>query len=240
MILRNFRSFGLLAVAVLLSHAQAKANFVIEYQIDTNSPVTAVNSPSNLGGSSFTGIDGDISFLNLSGGSNSPGSPTIARELTSSLDIANNGTGQHTVTIWITSQDFTSPTAPPALLFSSHIAGTASDPMGDAINFQSFADSGNAAGSAGATGASTPLQTPVILPDLTFKSDSSSTVTTLSSPYSITEKITLTLSAGSDVNFSTRSQLTVPEPGTLIILASGLPLLGFFGARRRRKTTIAA
>src|SRR5262249_12597149 len=106
---------------LLLRPAPAAAYIEIDYSID--------NGPRQFGAVSPTGTSVSFNASHLGGffdvamtfaSSNSPGDPTIAYIQQSNTWIsADYSSGQHTLTIYASSTDFTAPTTPPPLKLSA-------------------------------------------------------------------------------------------------------------------------
>ncbi len=183
------------------------------------------------GNSNFDGFN--INLLATS--SNSPGTATIAQLTGTNLSITNNNSS--TATLYITFGDggFASPTTPPNLVLDSHIGGTVV--IGNAANLLTYSSYVNPDNSQnGTSGFTSGVQSPGITSG-SFSNDAFLTLTSLVSPYSVTELFAITLAPGAEINFSTSSTLSpaVPEPSSIALLAiSALGLTGFVLGRRRK------
>jgi hypothetical protein len=121
------------------------------------------------------------------------------------------------------------PTAPPTITLFSHIGGTVLVPgTGDAVSLISCVNTG-VGGCPGTFNAPTITPTLPTTANGSFDGDSMLDIASLASPYSVDELITVTLAAGSQINFSASTTLqAVPEPvsiaslGSIVLLISGL------------------
>jgi hypothetical protein len=120
----------------------------------------------------------------------------------------------------------------------SHIGGTvAAGGAADVMTFQSYVDPANGQNFTGAGTLTTGPQSPSITGTGSYSNDHTLVITSLGTPYSITERFSITMSPGAEVNFSSSTTLSsvVPEPSTMAI--AGLGAIGFlgYGLRRRLK-----
>jgi len=229
----------LLAVLFLVAMApMAHAGLEINYSIDGGGTVTcgpiAGANPSvlcpNVVGPPLT-----ITLLGAS--SNSPGTSVPSQEASATVDISNVNGATHSIVINVISTGFTTPVTPPAIELLSHIGGTVV--TGSAANLLGMISCIDTTNSQTA-GCPATFNAPTITPSMTsvgsFQGDSNSLIASLGSPYAIDEKISLTLGAHSNINFSASTSLIqTPEPmsivflGSVVLLCSGL-------ARRKRKS----
>ena len=161
----------------------------------------------------------------------------MADEPSSSLLLSNNGSAAATITIEVSGNMYTAPTSTSSnLTLASHVGGTVLiGGTGNSFTYQSCVDPANnnnrpvGAGCA-APGIPSGISTPSITSAGAFMDTETSTIGPLSGPYGLDESYTITLAAGSEINWSASTTLTggsstVPEPNSLAL--AGLGLLGF-------------
>src|SRR5262249_55659885 len=150
--------------------------------------------------------------------------PTLALLLSSTLSLMNtNASGTATAHLLIGDTGFRAPTGSVSLL--SHIGGSVA--IGDSLNTMSFfssIDQGNGQNVSPGT-FNTAAVSPNISAAGSYDATNSAAISLLSAPYSITENLTITLSAGSIMNYSSSTTVspgTVPEPASLLVVGTSL------------------
>jgi hypothetical protein len=203
---------------------------------------TAVSADTGiLNGNLAAGGFGAYSFSNLGGSSNNPGSSLLgplggAYILTSgNLIVTPGGSGESTpITVTLTEGGFVLPTSSPSLVES----GT--------VNFAGATGSLDSTGVlTDATGAATTVSIPTLTETSIPPSSSASTSPgTYVTPFTLDSQTTLVLDAATGLNgsngFSQKVQLiaasSVPEPASLVMMLTGMPLpLVVMGLLRRRR-----
>jgi hypothetical protein len=229
-----------LAGALVLASSSAWATIAISYTVDAGGPVSPVcvtngNVLTDCG-PSFNTAGNIFSVSGLQANSNSPGDATFDRLNSSSTVLTNLTTGTHTIVFSIYADGFNIPGAP-ALLTSS-IGGSVGP--GSAANLLSFRSCvSTTAGAACVGGVQTANLTPIITgtpPD--FSDSNSAPVATLGIPYTLSEILTITLGAGSSMNFAATTRLiptAVPEPASVLLFGSCLALAATWLRRRATK-----
>ena len=229
-----FSLVGLMFAA--LAH-DAAANLLAEVSFNGGAFVSICTAPSGsiCGGS----VGGGGLVLNMAAAqSNSPGTPTLAFLLSSALSLMNtNASGTATAHLLIGDTGFRAPAG--AVTMLSHIGGSVA--VGDPLNTMSFfssIDQGNGQNVSPGT-FNTAAVSPNIAAAGSYEASNSAAIPLVSAPYSMTENLTITLSAGSIMNYSASttlspSTLSVPGPSTLLLVGSALVGFAVHVARRKR------
>jgi hypothetical protein len=244
---------GLLGVLAIAAFAPlAHANYQIAYQIGAGAITPCLNNPDSTnttGTPACSGSGSGISIVNLTGSSNSPGTPGIAMEFSSSGSLTNNNaTGAVTISVWFAAQGFTMPVTGGGVTAINYVSNSS----GTSINTQALSTLGlrscvdeSATGGVGANFCVTPAAS-LTNTTLTYPAGLGGAVndsvktsfSPLTSPYVLSQLVTISLQAGDSVNFSMSQALTpVPEP-TSIVLLGGVLLATVSAIRRKRNQAV--
>jgi len=225
----------------------ARAGFVITIADTTNSVSKTFTFGAPVSGqtdSTFLGVEqmaittqvGDIFVSVELARSNTPGTPSLSFVDQSGNGIVNTSTSARSLSISVTSTDFTAPTAPPALTFTSTLTANVVTGTVTAGTFNSYIGTTNGEFQQ-SIGAPTvgPASADATNP---FSDFTQTQIASLTGPFSISSVLTATLSGSANITqLSGNSHLAtaVPEPSSMVALAAGLPFLTV--ALRRRKAS---
>lgn len=232
-------AFGV-AVALMLAVGivpQAQATSFLRIQVDAGPIFLASNAGTLLTlVGNLLGVDFSITLTG-----NSPGTPTLA--FISDTKTLSNLTGvPHTITIDAGQTNFTQPTGA-VFLSGSQTANWTTSTAGDSQSFTAWLRNTNdfvvPGGSAAASSAN------CVSPGGQTQSCSLSTPdvpANATAPYAITMREVITMANGTIATFTGAANLNpaaappqVPEPGTWVLLGTGMLILVGNGIRRRRK-----
>ena len=232
-------SMTITILAALASVAQAE-NIEIGYRPGAGSPVmctAALPGPvtcPNVAGPPFT-------ITELQANSNSPGTTGLSELTSDTLDLKNVSGSTQTLQIAISANDFTEPTGTP-IEFLSSIGGTVvTGGPGSGLTFGSCLDPGNSLNTQFVFQCNSKpgvilsgVSTPFIGNPGAFADSKTSTLLSLTKPFSINQNLLVTLPPGGEINFSASTKLTViPEPSSMLLLGSGV--LGLAQVLRRKR-----
>jgi hypothetical protein len=220
----------------------AQADMMLSYQLPGGSPTQCFLGSSDKGPGACPIITGSgVVITDYHALSNSPGNTSGAEELGTALTITDNATGPSIIRLWLVAQDFTIPTT--AIDYASNLAITSLKGAGS-VGLTSCVDRSN-----GLIPPTTPFCSPGS-PELTNVTESftgpdsdhntvTSTITSLTPPYSLSEEVTLTLTKGAVLNVITSQTLTptaVPEPVSIALLGCAMLFIVVGSRLVRRKT----
>jgi hypothetical protein len=232
---------ALLAVLIAFACAPgAHAALELKYRVDAAPVTTLVTSP--IGTSEFfsgnLGITPTFSFA-VWAGTNKPGTPNLAMLFTTTLLITNLTSSAHTLELWVAETGFMAPGAPPAVRVHSGIGGTVTTGSSvNEINFRSCIDPTNSQEACAAGSTVVGPGTPSIIAPGVFSDDKTTLISSLGTPYSLSQHLTLKLGGGSTMNFSDTTNLTpTPEPASFLLV--GGALFGTAAILKRRRRTHA-
>ena len=221
----------LLALCAPLAHAALE----IRYAINGGATVSCVTNPVSAGPAICGAVvTPGVTLTVTASGSNSPGTPSLATQLTTSLTIT--ASADSTVDIWAVSQDFTNPVTPPALDYFSNLSTTSVTGSGTA-DLTSCLNTLNSLATTCAPGGLGNITLTNAQQAWTAPTATSGTVSTgiasLSPGYSMGQHITVFLNGGSQMNVIASQVLTpIPEPASMMLLGSAL--LGLSVAFRKK------
>ncbi len=242
---RNIRSSLAAIVATVGMTAMgmdtpARAGLVIQLSTDGVNWSTVESAASGTATSYTNATYHGFDISLLSTDSNSQGSSSLAYLEGAATHVENIGSASATLYITLSDTGFVAPMTPPGIVLDSQIGGAVLVPgVGNSLTFQSFVNPAD--GQNSLAGFTTGPQTPGITGSpMSYSDDTSMTIASgLTTTYSITEYLTITLSAGSQVGFQSSTNLSslapasVPEPSGLVL--AGISVLGVAGYAVRRR-----
>ncbi len=189
---------------------------------------------------------GDFTVFGSLSTTNSSGTPTLAQLISSSLQVINNTATTHTITLFISANGFTSPVNP---TLNAAASGTfnlvpgapgGTTTAGDAAHALAFANFSNVLFGTGVSVQDFTFTSPVnVGPDAYANNAGPVLAGTSAVPYSMTVELIETIAGNNELsgrNNSITGVATVPEPATLAMAFSVLPLIGLAAWRKRRKS----
>jgi len=199
-----------------------------------------------LGGSAigFAGLVGGYSVFDLALVSNAPGNPAMAFATDTKTAISNISAGATALTVLFAVNNFALPAGSPLTASASQSGTFAGALAGSSQNFTAWANALNTLGAGPGNG--TVVTTPLCIaaadapPAQACSQQSNPVLFTRTGNFALNGREIINLSQGGIANFTgaivvTPAPTTVPEPGSIVLVATGL--FGLVGGRRvfRRK-----
>jgi hypothetical protein len=185
------------------------------------------------------GTPGQVMGLQLTG--NSPGTPAIAFVLDTKTSLSNVSAALHTITIDTGVNNFTQPVGT-GFLHASQATNWTISTAGESQAFTVWLRNTNDFIIPGGTAVASTAA--CVSPGGLAQSCSEETTNvpvSPSAPFALTQREVITLAPGSVASFSATNALTatpiptVPEPGSLVLLGTGVLLVAGYQWRKRRK-----
>lgn len=218
----------LVCVAIMGLPSMAGASTVFMISQDGGA-YTTIATGASLTSATGSGTFGDFTFKIV--GVSTDNSLTLSDLLSSTTSIMNNSTATHTVSILVSSQDYTLPVGSPLRIESGMGASLSAGTL--TATFQAYADKAN--GLATTSDFSMGLQTCSFNGSTCDTGSAIGNFTKTAGSYSLTSVATLTLSGGAVANFSTHENVkNVPEPSSLMLIGSSLLMFAGIGFKRKK------
>jgi len=244
---RYVPAFSLVGLTFFALAPDAAADLLAEVSINGGAflPICTALPGGTCGGS--VGVGGLVVSM-AAATSNSPGTPNMAFLLSSALSVMNtNASGTATAHLLIGDTSWAVPTG--AVTMLSHIGGTVA--IGGSSNTMAFFSSFDPGTGQNVSPGSfnTPAVSPSISAAGSYDATSSVAIPSVSVPpsFAMTENLTITLSAGSIMNYSASTTLSpsttvspVPEPVSLLLVGTSLIVLGVSLRGKRTVSTQSA
>lgn len=214
----------IVCVAIMGLPAMASASTIFALSEDGGA-YTTIATGASLSSASGSGVFGDFTFKIV--GVSTDNTATLSDLLSSATSFTNNSSASHTISVLVSSQDYTLPADPSVRIESGMGASLSAGTL--VATFQSYADKAN--GLAGVSDFTLGLQNCSFNGSTCDTGSATGTFTKTTGVYSLTSVANLTLSGGGVANFSTHENVkSVPEPSSLVLLGSSLVL--FAGDRK--------
>jgi hypothetical protein len=217
----------LVCVTIMGLPSMAGATTIFQLSQDGGA-YTTVATGASLGSLSGSGVFGDFTYKII--GVSTDNTATLSDILSSATSIQNNSTAWHTLSVRVSSQDYTLPSGPAVRVESGMGASLSAGTL--VATFQAYADKAN--GLAGTSDFTVGLQTCTFNVSTCDTGSGSGTFTRTTGAYSLTTVANLTMSGGGIANFSTHENVNVPEPSSLVLLGSGMLLVAGLGFKRKK------
>jgi hypothetical protein len=186
----------------------AGASTIFMLSEDGGAYTTIATGPS-LSSQFGSGVFGDFTFKIV--GVSTDNSATLSDILSSTTSITNNSTASHTISILVSSQDYTLPVGTGVRVESGMGASLSAGTLG--ATFQSYADKGN--GLAVVSDFTLGLQSCSFNVSTCDTGSATGIFTKTAGAYSLTSVANLAMGGGAVANFSTHENVkNVPEPSS--------------------------